>query len=187
MKRAATQICLSNLPRLLAVATACLLILGGCSEPQTEPEEQVRQLLSTVQDAIEAKCSEPQTEPEEQVRQLLSTVQDAIEAKQRRELLSMVSPAYSDAHGNDRNDIGNLFRVYFLRQNSIKIISSIDEIRLFGDTAAEVDLTAGLAGSNDRALGFSASAYRFEFELVKEGDDWSLVSARWGRLGDELK
>jgi hypothetical protein len=161
MKRAATQICLSNLPRLLAVATACLLILGGCSEPQTEPEEQVRQLLSTVQDAIEAK--------------------------QRRELLSMVSPAYSDAHGNDRNDIGNLFRVYFLRQNSIKIISSIDEIRLFGDTAAEVDLTAGLAGSNDRALGFSASAYRFEFELVKEGDDWSLVSARWGRLGDELK
>ncbi len=161
MQPAATKIRLSILPRMLAVVAVCLFMASACSKPQSEPEEQVRQLLAAAQDLIEAK--------------------------QRSELLSMVSEAYSDADGNDRYGIGNLLRVYFLRQNSIKLITSIDDIRLFGDTAAEVDLTAGLAGSNDRALGFSASAYQFEFEFVKEGADWMLVSARWGRLGEDLK
>ena len=100
--------------------------------------------------------------------------------------MRMISPAYSDARGLDRDDIENRFRLYFLRQNTIKLLVSIDDIRVFGETAAEIDLTAGLTGTNDGALGFSASAYSFELELERVDDDWQLISARWGRLGDEL-
>jgi hypothetical protein len=44
-----------------------------------------------------------------------------------------------------------------------------------------------MAGTNDGVLGFSADAYRFELELEKDGDDWQLIAARWGELGDEIK
>lgn len=120
------------------------------------------------------------------MREWLSTAQAAAEAKERRKLMSMISPAYSDARGLDSDDVENRFRLYFHRQNVIRLLVSIDEIRVIGDTAAVVDLTAGLTGTNDGALGFSASAYRFELELEKADGDWELLSARWGRLGDEV-
>ncbi len=131
-------------------------------------------------------CGGPETSSEEQLREWVEAGQAAAEAKQRRKLMSMISPAYSDNRGLDRDDVENRFRLYFLRQHTINLLVSIDEIRVFGDTAAEIDLTAGLAGTNDGVLGISASAYRFELELERDDDDWQLISARWGRLGDDL-
>lgn len=131
-------------------------------------------------------CGGPAPDSETELREWVSNGQAAAEAKERRKLISMISPAYSDARGNDREDINNRFRLYFLRQNTVKLLVSIDDIRIFGDTAAEIDLTAGMAGTNDGALGFSASAYRFELELERFDGDWQLISARWGRLGDAL-
>ena len=43
-----------------------------------------------------------------------------------------------------------------------------------------------LAGTNDGVFGFSADAFRFQLELERDGDDWLLISARWGELGEEL-
>ena len=63
----------------------------------------------------------------------------------------------------------------------------IDEIRIYGDSAAEVEMTVGMAGTNDGVLGFSADAYAFELELERDDDEWLLISARWGELGQELK
>jgi len=116
----------------------------------------------------------------------VSRGEDAAEAKERRELIGMISPAYTDARGNERGDIENILRAYFFRQNSITLLSKIEEVRLIADSAAEIELTVGMAGQNDGVLGFSADAYRFELELTREGDDWLLISARWGELGEEL-
>ena len=131
-------------------------------------------------------CGGPDTDAEEALRAWVNAGQAAAEAKERRKLMSMISPAYSDARGNDRDAVENRFRLYFFRQNTVKLLVSIDDIRVFGDTAAEIDLTAGLTGTNDGALGFSASAYRFKLELERIDNDWQLISARWGRLGEEL-
>ena len=60
-------------------------------------------------------------------------------------------------------------------------------MKVIGGTAAEVSITVGMAGTNDSALGISADAYRFELELEFDGDDWLLISARWGELGDQLR
>jgi hypothetical protein len=98
----------------------------------------------------------------------------------------MISPAYADARGSDRGDIENILRAYFFRQNSISLLTRIEEIRVYGDSAAEIELTVGMAGQNDSVLGFSADAYRFQLELERDGDDWLLISARWGELGEEL-
>ncbi len=130
-------------------------------------------------------CGSPEAGPEEQVRQWVSLLQATAEAKERRELVDMISPAYVDSRGNDRGDIETLLRLYFLRQHSVTLLMSIEELRVYGDSAAEVELTVGMTGTNDGVFGFSADVYRFQLELERDAGDWLLISARWGELGKE--
>jgi hypothetical protein len=131
-------------------------------------------------------CGDPPAPPEEAVRAWVAEGQRLAEEKDRNGLMDLISPAYADARGNERDDIENMFRVYFMRQNSIKLLPGIDDIRVFGDDAAELDLTVGMAAANEGTFGFSADAYNFEMELVRDGDDWLLISGRWGEVGDEI-
>lgn len=134
-----------------------------------------------------AACGGPESAPEEEIRAWLATAQERAEAKERRALIDMIAPGYADARGHKRDDIDTKLRVYFLRQSNIELVTKIDEIRVFGDSAAEVDMTVGMAGTNDGVLGFSADAYNFKMELERDGDEWLLISARWGELGQELR
>ena len=132
-------------------------------------------------------CSEPASAPEEELRAWVASGIDAAENKERRKLMGMVAPAYVDARGNERDDIEGLLRVYFLRQNNITLLPKIEEITIYDDTAGKIVMTVGMAGTNDGVLGFSADAYRFALELEKDANEWQLISARWGELGDELR
>lgn len=132
-------------------------------------------------------CGGPALGTQDQLRQWVETSVAFAEAKERRNLLSMVSPNYGDGREYDRDDIGNKLRVLFLRLQSVKLLTSINDIRVFDDSVAEIDLTVGMAGKNDSVFGFSADAYKFELELERDGDDWLLISARWGEVGDELR
>lgn len=132
-------------------------------------------------------CSGPSTGPEGEIQSWLDRGIAAVEAKDRRMLLDMISPAYADARGYNRARIGDLLRVYFLRLNKIELLTTVNEITIMGDSAARVLLTAGMAGTKDSLLGFSADAYRFSFELEKRGGDWQLISARWAQIGKELQ
>ncbi|MBT8107891.1 MAG: hypothetical protein KJP17_06625 [Gammaproteobacteria bacterium] len=134
-----------------------------------------------------AACGGPASAPEEELRAWVADGVDAASAKERRRLVGMISSAYTDARGNERSDIEKLLRVYFLRQHKIALLSNIEEITVYDDTAARVMLTVGMAGTNDGVLGFSADAYRFALELEKDGNEWLLIAARWGELGDELR
>ena len=132
-------------------------------------------------------CSDNATGPEAEVRNWVARGVAAVEAEERGTLMDMISPAYADSRGYNRARVGDTLRVYFLRMNAIELITSIDEIELMGDTAAEVLVTVGMAGKRDSLLGLSADAYQFSLELEKSRGDWQLISARWGELGKELK
>ena len=132
-------------------------------------------------------CGEPRSEPEAEVRAWVAAGVEAAESKERRGLIGQVSSSYADARGNDRSDIENMLRVYFFRQHKIGLLTKIEEITIYGDTAARLIMTVGMAGTNDGVLGFSADAYRFDMELEKDGGEWLLIAARWGELGNELK
>jgi hypothetical protein len=134
-----------------------------------------------------AGCGEATTAPEDAVRAWIASGVALAEDKDRRALLDMISPAYADARGNKRDDISNLFRVYFLRQHKVALLTRIEELQIYGDSAAQVTLAIGMAGTNDGTFGFSADAYRFALELEHDGDDWQLIAARWGELGEELR
>ena len=131
-------------------------------------------------------CSGDSDDPEQQVRAWVDAMQEAAGEKARRDIVANISPAYVDSRGYSRDDVDRLLRLYFLRQDKVVLMSHIDEVRIVGGTAAEVSITVGMAASNDSPLGVSADAYRFELELEHDGDDWQLISARWGQLGDQL-
>jgi hypothetical protein len=131
-------------------------------------------------------CGGPVEGPEEAIRAWVKQGHELAEAKNRRALVTMISPAYTDARGNSRDDISDMFRFYFLRQNKVALITRIEELHVYDETAAELVLTVGMAGTNDGTFGFSADAYRFEMEL-EQGDEWLLTSARWGEFGGELR
>ena len=132
-------------------------------------------------------CGGPSSGPEEALRDWVQQGVDAVEGKQRRELMSMISSAYADSRGYDRDRVEGVLRAYFFRMNAIELLTSIDEITVIDDSAAEVLLTVGMAGTHDGFMGFSADAYQFALELTRDGDDWRLISARWGELGKELR
>lgn len=152
---------MNGLTRTLCTVTITALVLGACGGPASAPEEELR---AWVADGMEAARN-----------------------KERRELVGMISRSYSDARGNERGDIENLLRVYFLRMSNIKLLSTIEEITVYDDTAAEIVMTIGMAGTHEGVLGFSADAYQFELELEKDSDEWQLIAARWGELGDEVQ
>ena len=132
-------------------------------------------------------CGQPASAPEEELRAWVAEGMEAAKNKERRQLVGMISASYADARGNERDDIENLLRVYFLRMSNIRLLSTIEEITVYDDTAAKILMTIGMAGTHDGVLGFSADAYRFELELEKDSDEWQLIAARWGELGDELQ
>lgn len=152
---------MNGLTRTLCTLTLGTLVLGACGESASVPEEELR---AWVADGVEAARE-----------------------KERRRLVGMIASSYADARGNERDDIENLLRVYFLRMNNIKLLSTIEEITVYDETAAKILMTIGMAGTHDGVMGLSADAYHFEFELEKDTDEWQLIAARWGELGDELQ
>lgn len=137
--------------------------------------------------ALLAACSPP-TDAEAAIREWVARGEAAAEAEDRRELMNMISTSYADARGNSRDDIDRTLRLLFLREDGIKVVTHIEEIEVYDDTAAKLTLTTGVAGSSDTSLlGISADAVRFEYELEHDGDDWLLTGARWGELGEEVR
>jgi len=129
-------------------------------------------------------CGDPPAPPEQAVRAWLAEAEEEAERKDRTALMARIAASYTDARGYERADLDRMFRIMFLRQNSIVLLVDIDSIVIHQETAADVVLRVGMAGSNNSALGFSADAYRFELELQLEDDDWLLTGARWGELNE---
>ena len=132
-------------------------------------------------------CGDPPSVPEDELREWVAVGIEAAENEERRALIDMVSASYADNRGYGRDDLDKLMRAHFFRQDRIALLPRIEQITVYDATAAEITMTVGMAGTNEGVLGFSADAYRFAFELEKEADEWLLISARWGELGDELR
>ena len=146
----------------------------------------MRSLMLALTVVMLSACGEPASDPETELREWVARGEVAAEEKDRGGLLGMISEDYVDGRGNERDDIDNILRAYFFRQQSIALLIGIDEITLYDDSAAQLLLSVGMAGTNGGVLGFSADAYRFELELQKTDDEWLLIGARWGELGGDL-
>ena len=136
--------------------------------------------------ALLTACGGPSAGPEEALRQWVADAESAAEDLDRRSLSATISENYADARGNDRDAIDKLLRFYFLRQKAVVLVMKIDEMTITDGTAAEILLTVAGIGTTSRALGVNADAYQFSLELEMDDDEWMLIGARWGEVGQKL-
>jgi hypothetical protein len=133
-----------------------------------------------------AACGGPSAGPEEALQLWIARAEAAVEDLDRRSLVAMISENYADARGNDRDAIEKLLYFYFLRQTTVELVMKVDEMKISAGTAAEILLTVAGVGTTTQALGLNADVYKFSLELEEDGDEWMLIGARWGELGQEL-
>lgn len=133
-----------------------------------------------------AGCSA--SDPEAEIRALLSAAEQAAEARDGGFFADLVGASYRDPRGNDRAELVRTIRAYFLANQRIEVVSRIDEVVLAGRDAARATVHAGLVGQRAGAAGLGgldADLYRFELELVNDDGDWRIIGATWRRaLGD---
>ncbi len=129
----------------------------------------------------------PEAGPEEALRAWVDAAEAAAEDKDRQGLLALIAENYADSRGNDYQQVGNMLRYYFLRQKNVGFVTNINDIAVMGDTAALINLTVVMAGTNANALGVRADAYNFELELENTDDEWMLIGARWGEVGGKMR
>ena len=127
-------------------------------------------------------CSDVAGTPEEAVRALVESAEDAAERRSTDDLVELVHDDYRDQQGYNKKQVGGLLRAYFFRNKNIHLFTRIDEIEWQGDERATVSLHVAMAGTAisdvDALASLRARIYRFELELVKQGD-WRVQHASW--------
>lgn len=121
-------------------------------------------------------------DPEADIRALLAGAAQAAEARDAGFFSALVGIGYRDAQGHDRDELLRTLRGYFIANQRIEIVSRVDEVKLEGSDAARVVLHAGMLGQRSGAAalaGVDADLYRFELELVNDGEDWRIIGAEW--------
>ena len=96
-------------------------------------EKRAAVLALTLLTLVLGACGGEEEGPEAALRAWVAEGQQAAENKDRGALMDMVADEYADSRGNNRDDIENLLRFYFLRQQKVALLTRIDELTVIGE------------------------------------------------------
>jgi len=124
-----------------------------------------------------AACADPDR-PEAQVRAALTQLEAAGEAGDVGAFSELVSDAYQDALGHDKQQLRDFVRFQVLRNpGGREVLLRVRSIQLTSAATASVMLHAGLAASGDGTI--RGDAYAIDLDLAREGDVWRVTWAQW--------
>jgi hypothetical protein len=101
--------------------------------------------------------------------------------------MALVSDRYEDAQGQDKAAVREIVGGYLLVNQSIHLLTRVEDIQFPSDTLATARVTVGMLGTQDDTAGdwgLAADVYEFDLRFLREGADWRLQSARWRRARD---
>ena len=128
-------------------------------------------------------CAAAPESPEGQVRSFLGEMEAAAEDREIKALKAAVAEDYADDRGNDRRAIVQLLTLHFLRNESIHMLSRIAAVEIVPPASASVTVYVAMAGRPipDAAIlaELRADLYRFDFELLRNDDEWQVKQADW--------
>ena len=150
----------------------------------------VRGLLVALLTVLTACSGDPEN-LEQQIREMLSAGEEAVEARSILTVLDFIADDYQDKRGRQKKDIQRLVAGYILRNKSIHLLTRVQQVALNEDKIqADVILYVGMAGvpvtSVDQLVLVRADLYRFDLSLKLEDGDWRVASGSWhqARLED---
>jgi hypothetical protein len=131
-----------------------------------------------------AGCGRGST-PEDEVRAYVAAAEAAAEARSASALFDLVAADYRDERGNGAAEIKRYIRGFLIANQSIHLLTRIDEIEIVGEGVARVRVTVGMLGreasAGESAWDLAASVYEFDLTLVQDDGDWRVTHADWQR------
>lgn len=126
-------------------------------------------------------CACSRSTDEQQLRDALATMQQAIEDRKPSEFMEHLADDFSAPEADmDRAQVHDLLRLQVLRNERIGISTVVREVRVEG-VRATITLTATFTGSSGGWLPERGSVYTLTGGWRKDDGDWRLVQANWER------
>ena len=122
--------------------------------------------------------------PESQVRAVIETGEAAAEARDLSALMDLVSPDYQDDSGRDSRELRNYVHGYLIANQSIRLLTRIDNIEFPYRDMARVDLTVGSLGreaTDDSSFDRAADVEQLSIELQLDDGEWKVTRAQRDR------
>ena len=143
--------------------------------------------------ALLSSCAGEPATPEERIRAAFGQIERASREGDLKALVDFVSPRYRDRRGRTARDLHSLIRVQYLRHHKVYLLTLLESLELGAPGAATVNVLCAMASTPIPEPGalrnVRADVYRFDLELVDEGDKgWRVRSGEWrpARLDDFL-
>jgi hypothetical protein len=129
-------------------------------------------------------CSRPPPSPEDEIRQLIALLEDAVRKKDITPLKAHISERYRDEEQRDKQAMKGVLAYYFLQHRSIHLLTRIESLRFPQPRTAEISVFAAMAGTQIPDASWlprvQADIYRFDATWEKESDGvWRLQKASW--------
>lgn len=124
--------------------------------------------------------------PEAEVRAVVDEAERAAEARDVGALLDLVAADYRDDRGNQRGELRQYVRGYFVAHQSIHLLTRVDSVELPATDLARVRATVAMLGrqaESESAWDLAAEVYDFDITLAREEGDWRVTRAEWRRAG----
>jgi hypothetical protein len=124
-------------------------------------------------------CGSPDLSPETQVQKALAALEAAAEAGDTSAFTELVSPAYEDPYGHDREKLRTFIAFHVMRSGrGREVVVRVREIHIEPSEPdrAIVTLALGLMGSGAR---LAADVYAVDMDLVREDEVWRVAWAQW--------
>ena len=133
---------------------------------------------------ISACSSSDPRSPEQQVRDTLTAIEEAAEARSMDGMLEHINEDYSDHQGQTIRDIKRLIQLQFIRNQSINIFTSIQSLEI-NDGLAAVELSAAMSSGtfdlSQESNRLRADTHHFSILLSQGDDKWLVDSVSWER------
>jgi len=131
-----------------------------------------------------AACNKDTNSPEEQIRSTILAMESAVEQRSLDSVKEQVSTDYKDEWNGNRRAALRSLMFYFQGHQSIHLITNISDIQISEDgNSARVIVYVGMAGKpaeeSESLIDMNADLYRFDVDLIADGNEWLVTSARW--------
>ena len=131
-------------------------------------------------------CGGDPLSPEEQVRNVIETMEQAAERGDVSAFKAVISESYQDERGFDKRDLAAYVTFHVMRHTHRRFFARVRSVEIRESGRAEVVVVAAISGrevaSVEELVGLHGDVYKIDLDLDDEGDgDWRVVWAQWRR------
>jgi hypothetical protein len=128
-----------------------------------------------------AACGDSQS-PAAQVRQTIAAIEAGAEDRDVGAVMEHVSSQFRDGYGRDGKELSQYVRGYFIANQSIHLLSRIEQLEFPTQDEARAKVTVGMVGREAAAANawnLAAEIYDFDVTLMRENGEWKVTHAKW--------